>query len=392
MAGIVAGTSNDVVVADRWGGTVFEQHRWDVKGTALGVHQDPIGGYSGPFWTTTNLVINANNDLFYGLLRTGKVQGTSSLSDLSFNLVGPTGTLVFSDPASGSMPSSSPPPAVQFFFAGQDGAGGLHSPLLLANPAPFAAGVYCYGATGNNEGISAASFIATLSSKDTVLSAPDLGLFVAHPMTASATDNCGTLTVPAGGGMEIMRTDVGGACTWHKLLAVPTAAVHSSSFHVGADGSLTLAIVYSGTINLGNGPLTSTGSSSLAIGRYDATSGATIWEKSFGGAGSSFTLGSVDTNTNGITIVTGGYAGSVSFGGATLPTSDDTFLTVLDASGNLRWDKTVTVGSSGALIAASAPCGLALATNSTSVNLGSGPLSTETAPNPASIGIGAIAF
>jgi hypothetical protein len=72
--------------------------------------------------------------------------------------------------------------------------------------------------------------------------------------------------------------------------------------------------------------------------------------------------------------------------------SNDTFLALLDAAGNLRWDKPVTVGSSGALIAASAPCGLALATNSTTVDLGAGPLSTATAPSPPTIGVAAIAF
>jgi hypothetical protein len=50
------------------------------------------------------------------------------------------------------------------------------------------------------------------------------------------------------------------------------------------------------------------------------------------------------------------------------------------------------VGSSGALIAASAPCGLALATNSTTVDLGVGPLSTVTAPSPPTIGVATIAF
>jgi hypothetical protein len=391
MAGIAAGPTDDVVVADRSGGTVFEQHRWNVTGMGLGVHQDAMGSYAGPFWTTKNLIIDAGNDLFYGLLMTGMVQGTNSASKLLFNRISPAGQVVFSDPASGTMPTGNPAPSVQFFFAGRDSGGGLHAPLLMGNPAVFAPGVYCYGPSGNNNGVSAASLIATLSSTDTVLGAPDAGLFVAHPLAASTTDACGTINVPAGGALEIMRTNVGGNCVWHKGLSVPTAAVKALSFHLGADGSLTLAVVYSGTIDLGKGPFASTGSSSLAMARWTAA-GALVWANSFGGAGSIVTLGSVDSNINGITIVTGGYAGGASFGGATLPASNDTFLTVLDATGNLRWDKPVTVGSSGALIAASAPCGLALATNSTAVNLGAGPLSTVTAPSPPTIGVAAIAF
>jgi len=179
---------------------------------------------------------------------------------------------------------------------------------------------------------------------------------------------------------------------WHKLLSVPSAAVKASSFVEGADESLTLAVVYSGTIDLGKGPLTSSGSSSLAVARFSGSNGAVIWAKSFGGAGSLFTLGSVDTNVNGLTVVTGGYGGSVSFGGATLPASQDTFLTVFDAAGALKWDKTVMVGSSGSLIAASSPCGVALATNSVSVDLGTGPLSNQVSPKPPSIGVAAIAY
>ena len=360
-------------------------------GMALGVHQDAMGAYAGPFWTTENLIIDAGNDLFYGLLMTGMVQGTNSESKLLFNRISSVGQVVFSDVASGMVPTGNPAPAVEFFFAGHDSGGGLHAPLLMASPTVFSPGVYCYGSSGNNEGISAAPLIGMLSSTDTVLGAPDAGLFVAQPLAATTMDTCGTLTVPDGGALEIMRTDVDGSCVWHKGLAVPTAAVEASSFDLGADGSLTLAVVYSGTIDLGNGPLTSTGSTSLAMGRWTAA-GALIWAKSFGGTGSSFTLGSVDSNVNGITIVTGGYAGNVSLGGATLPASNDTFLAVLDATGNLRWDKTVTVGSSGALIAASGPCGLALATNSTTVNLGAGPLSTVTPPSPPAIGVATIAF
>jgi hypothetical protein len=399
LAGIVAGPTSDVVVADTSGGTVFEQHRWNASGTSLGKHQDTVGTYVGPFWTSS-LVIDAQNDLFYGMLRTGLVQGASTASELVFNRLAPAGTVVFSDVTSGTVPSTSPAPSVEFFFAGGDASGGLHGPLLMASPAVFSPGVYCYGATGTNLGASAVTFLGTLSSKDVVWPAPDAGLYLSHPLAATTTLGCGTLTVPAGGALVIAKLDGAGDCLWNKLLAVPTAAVLSSAFRFGANNStgtctggacsLTVALAYSGTVNLGNGALTSTGKSSLAIGNYSST-GTLLWAKSFGGTGS-LTLGSVDVNSTGTMIVTGGYTGTASIGGTTLPAGDDTFLAVFDPSGNVVWVKTVLVGQNGSLVAAASPCGLVLGTNSPTVNLGTGPLSTQMPSMPASIGVAALAL
>src|SRR6202035_5225055 len=103
-------------------------------------------------------------------------------------------------------------------------------------------------------------------------------------------------------------------CIWNKFLALPTAAVKATNFRLGADGSMLAAVVYSGTIDFGGGPLTSSGTSSLAVGRFDGN-GNLPWAKNFGGAGASFKLGSVGANATGDMILTSGYTGSVNLGG-----------------------------------------------------------------------------
>src|SRR4051812_17546559 len=108
-----------------------------------------------------------------------------------------------------------------------------------------------------------------------------------------------------------------------------------------------------------------------------------------GGAGSGFKLGSVGANAGGKMILTAGYAGTIDLGGGPLPPGNDTFLGAFDMTGQLKWSKTVTVGAQGSLLATAGNCSLLLATNSPTVDLGTGPLSVVQ-NGVASIGVAAI--
>jgi hypothetical protein len=83
----------------------------------------------------------------------------------------------------------------------------------------------------------------------------------------------------------------------------------------------------------------------------------------------------------------GGYSGAVNLGGGTLPSSADTVVAVFDSTGHFKWNKTVSVGSVGGLKAAMGACGVAVATDSPTVDFGTGALSTVHAPNAPSIGV-----
>jgi hypothetical protein len=309
--------------------------------------------------------------------------------DLVFNRLNPNGTVAFSATTPGT---ASPAPAVTFLKVGGDSSANLHGAFLLAGSQtnqPIGQGVYCYDYAGNPEGASAQNLTSTLASTDFLWPTPDNGLALFQRLTAPVNPGCGTLAVPSTGGWVLGKFTGGGTCTWTELLALPTAAVQQSNFRVGADGSLNAMVVYSGTINFGGGALTSSGTNALAIAKFNSA-GTLSWTKNFTGAGSSFTLGSLSVNSAGTMVVTGRYAGSVNLGGGALPASSDTFLAVFNSGGTLQWSKTVTVGDQGGLMAAAGPCGLVLATNSPSVNLGTGALSVAHSGMPASIGVAAL--
>jgi len=386
LVDIEAGPTDDVVVADQAGPAEFEQHRWSSAGALLGVHQDTSGAFNGPM-STTGLFIDPSNDAFYGLLLT-ETQGSNTEAELEINSVSPSGTLRFSQTTTGTLPTSGGAPSIVYFAAGGDSGGGLHAPFLMGNPQYIPPGVYCYGSGGSFSGISGTSAVDMLSANDFmwVTQANDLAML--KPLTATTDLGCGSLTVPAGGAVALALFNTGGGCTWSKLLTLPTAAVQGETFRLGADGSMLLAVVYAGTIDFGGGSLTSTGTSSLAAARFDG-SGNLLWAQSFGGSGSSFTIGSIGGNAAGDVILSAGYAGTVNLGGGALPASDDTLLALFDGTGTLQWSRTVTVGAQGTLQAAAGSCGLVLATNSTSVDLGTGPLSTLTG-GVASIGVAAL--
>ena len=387
LVDIQAGPTNDVVVADRAGTNTFEQHRWSSAGALLSTHQDPPGAYTGPMFTS-GLFIDPQNDAFYGVLHTGP-QGASTGVELLWNRVTPAGGLVFSQPSTAALPTAGGAPSVTFFQAGGDATNNLHGAFLMASPAYLPDGVYCYLADGTNLGASGEGVTSTLTARDFLWPSQDNGLVLWRPLTATTSLGCSSpLTVPAAGGVALAKLTASAGCTWDKLLALPTAAVKASNFRLGADGSMLAAVVFAGTVDFGGGPLESAGTDALALARFDS-GGNLLWAKQLGGAGASFTLGSVGANASGEVVLTAGYAGAVDLGGGPLPTTSDTLLAVFTSAGALKWSKTVAVGAQGGLVAAAGKCGLVLATNSPIVNLGGGPLSVVTG-GVASIGVAAL--
>jgi hypothetical protein len=385
---VAAGPTSDVVLADLAGGNTLEQRRWSKTGAVVSTHQDPAGAYAGPMFPST-LAINPQNDAFYGLMLTGMpMSGGATGAKLTFTLLTPAGTTSFVVPTTKTITASGGSPAVTLFHAGFDSGGGLHAPLTVpaASAQYFGTGVYCYGSNGSFAGASAANAIDPLSSQDSVWVSTANNLWVARTVTATTDFGCGTpLTVPSGGGTALVMFNGGGGCISNALLALPTAAVKERAFRIGEDGSLLLAVIYSGTIDFGGGSMTSTGSSSLAVARFDAM-GKLVLAKSFGSAGASFHSVSIAGSSTGTIALVGGFSGSVDLGGGALPQTGDTFVASLDTTLHAKWSKVVTVGQ-GALVATAGPCGLILATTSSTVDLGTGPLS-----NGAGIGVAALAL
>jgi hypothetical protein len=385
---IVAGATNDVVVSDINNASTFEQYRWNSSGALLSGHQDAKGAYAGTLFPS-NLVLDSQNDIFYGLLRTGLPQGSNSGASVTFARLAPDGTTVFTDTDTNALLTASGQPSVAVFQAGGDNSGNLHTTLTMGIPQYFQPAVYCWGGNGSDLGPSAQTLAASLTASDFLWPSLDGNLYLAQHLSASTNLGCGSLAVPTSGATVLGKFSGGGSCLWTKLLMLPTAAIQQRAFRQGADGSLAFAVVYSGTIDIDGISLVSSGTNSLALARFDST-GTLLWTKNFGGAGSTFLLGSMDTNANGVSILTAGYKGNVDLGGGMLSASGDTFLAVFDSDGTLKWSKVVTVGSSGQLLAAVGSCGLVVATNSPTVDLGTGPLSTAMPSSSATIGVAAL--
>jgi hypothetical protein len=381
---VVAGSTNDVVVSDINNASTFEQYRWNSSGVLLSRHQDAKGAYAGTMFPS-NLVLDSQNDAFYGLVLTGLPPGSNSGASVTWTRLAPDGGAVFAITAT----STSGQPSVAVFQAGADTGGGLHTTLTMGMPYYFDPAVYCWGSNGSDLGPSAQNLAMGLTASDFLWPSLDGNLYLLQGLTAPTNLPCGSLAVPAGGATALGKFTGGGGCLWTKLLMLPTSAIQKRLFRQGADGSLSLAVVYSGTIDFGGGPLSSSGTNSLALARFDSA-GNLLWTKNFGGTGSSFILGSLDTNADGVGILTAEYAGNVDLGGGVLPSNADTFLAVFDSAGTLKWSKEVTVGSSGQLLAAVGSCGLVLATNSLTVDLGTGPLSTAMPPASPTIGVAAL--
>jgi hypothetical protein len=387
LVDVAVGPTGDVVLADVRAGTTFEQHRWTSTGAFQSTHQDASGAFNGAMFTS-GLFIDASNDAFYGELLTGS-QGADTAVRLTWSLVDPRGTLVFTQSTDGSMPASSAAPAVRFLQVGGDATSNLHGAFEMGSPEYVPGGVYCFTYGGSYLGAGAANVTSVLiGPSDFVWPSLDNALILFKPLTAPTDLGCGSLAVPAEGAVALAKLSGAGSCNWSKLLALPTRAVDDASFRISRDGSMLAAVAHSGTIDLGSGPISPSGGQLLSLARFDQQ-GDLVWAKSFGGAGSSFHVGSLGGNAAGEIVLTSGYSGAVDLGGGALPSTDDTLVALFDANGRPKWSTTVKVGAQGALIAAPAAHGVAVATDSPEVDFGTGPLAMA-AGGVASIGVAAL--
>lgn len=141
--------------------------------------------------------------------------------------------------------------------------------------------------------------------------------------------SCGT---PAS--VYVAKLDTSGASVWAKLLCASNSVYVSD---VRSDGSgLLLAGAFNGTVDFGDGPVTST-TPSMFVARLDPD-GNLIWKRTFTStvwAG----IAAMATDVTGTIFVAGGFDGTIDLGGGPLSseTSGDLFLLALDATGNYTW-------------------------------------------------------
>jgi len=137
------------------------------------------------------------------------------------------------------------------------------------------------------------------------------GTLLTGNVAATADVGCG----PAGPGALVAKLGPGGACVWQRMLVatyLSPAALPS--------GDVALTASFTGTIDLGTGPLVGQGVSDLAVARLDGSTGATVWSARFGGAGATLYGGPFADVGDGL-LITGTFQGTVDFGAG--PQSSD---------------------------------------------------------------------
>ncbi|XXX74568.1 hypothetical protein WMF30_43660 [Sorangium sp. So ce134] len=125
-----------------------------------------------------------------------------------------------------------------------------------------------------------------------------------------------------------------GDALWQRSLAT---AVHWK-VAASASGGVVAAGTFGGTIDLGGGPLTSTGGASIFVLKLDSA-GTHVWSKAFSGSGQTF-VEDVVVSPSGDVVLVGTHTRAIDFGGGPLavaPGNDDEgngYLVRLDAAGN----------------------------------------------------------
>jgi PKD repeat protein len=143
------------------------------------------------------------------------------------------------------------------------------------------------------------------------------------------------------------------ATPWARRIGA-SAADNANDVAVDANGNVVVAGVIRGSVDVGGKSLTSAGGADAFVAKY-APNGALVWARSLGGTGDD-EMTSVAVAANGDVVVTGRFAGNVSFGGATLQASgasDIVLAKYAAADGAHLWSKRFggTMDDSGSAVA-----------------------------------------
>ena len=148
----------------------------------------------------------------------------------------------------------------------------------------------------------------------------------------------GPLVTPGPTDVFVAKFDANGSHLWSKRFG-DVSPQAPSGVAVDDAGNVVLVGSFSGSVDFGGGPLKSAGTVDVFIAKLDA-GGAHLWSKSFGDVGPQF-ANSVAVDGAGNAVVVGHFSGSVDFGGGPLvgTGSDDAFIAKLDAGGAHLWSK-----------------------------------------------------
>jgi hypothetical protein len=137
----------------------------------------------------------------------------------------------------------------------------------------------------------------------------------------------------------LARLDAEGRGKWIKAFGGAKSSVYAKAVRVHTDGSVYLAAEIKKTVDFGGGPLTSAGSSDIALVKLDA-GGGHLWSKSFG-AEFEDRASRIALDTSGAMVVVGDFIKPIDFGGGKLVSRGDVeaFVAKFDAGGGHVWSR-----------------------------------------------------
>jgi len=165
-----------------------------------------------------------------------------------------------------------------------------------------------------------------------------------------AVDNTGNVVLAGGfqGGLDfgggplngqsfLAKLDPSGSYLWGKAFAHQGGA---NSAAIDGAGNIVLTGVFGGITNFGGDDLQSNdGTADIFVAKFDPN-GNHVWSKQFGNADGTAATG-IQIDAQGNLFLTGGFGGTINFGGGPLMASSsiDLYVAKLDAAGNHVWSK-----------------------------------------------------
>jgi hypothetical protein len=157
-------------------------------------------------------------------------------------------------------------------------------------------------------------------------------------MGGAADFGGGPLASAGGQDIFVAKLDANGDHVWSERFG-DSSDQYSTSVAVDGGGSLVLTGYFAGAVSFGGGPLASAGGQDIFVAKLDANGGH-VWSKRFGDASDQYGA-SIAVDSGGNVFLTGDFPGTVDFGGGPLVSAggQDIFVAKLDANGDHVWSK-----------------------------------------------------
>jgi hypothetical protein len=158
--------------------------------------------------------------------------------------------------------------------------------------------------------------------------------FVTGLLFGSVDFGNGVLTSAGGADIVIAKFDPNGTCLWSECFG-DSSSQYGNAVATDPAGDLLLTGEFQGAVDFGGGALTSAGNNDVFLAKFDPN-GTHLWSQRFGD-GNNQLASSVATDVAGNVIFTGSLSGKTDFGGGPLGGTNDVFLAKFDPNGTHLW-------------------------------------------------------